>query len=303
MAKRRKKKYGFKPRFYVIIAVFILFIFACVKLITGLINNDDTAASNIILGSNNITIAIDSGHDSETDKGAVAPGGVYEYKLNDGVAKALKDELQSRGYSVLFTRALDSSDEKTLNERSLIVNESWPDLLVSIHHNTNEDAAVKGFTIIYNSQKTDIYDGQYIKYKNQFYKVTKQDDDYIYYESDSSEKKLNIKNNAGNYDLIDLSASDLITKSKESANDIYNSMKTLSFISPLSSNINNVIIDQNLQLLRQTHCAGITVECGFMTNEAELAELINEANQKEIAKAIADGIDNYFNTSINKETN
>ncbi len=303
MAKRRKKKYSFKPRFYVIIAVFILFIFACVKLITGLINNDDTAASNIILGSNNITIAIDSGHDSKTDKGAVAPGGVYEYKLNDGVAKALKDELQSRGYSILFTRALDSSDEKTLNERSLIVNESWPDLLVSIHHNTNEDAAVKGFTIIYNSQKTDIYDGQYIKYKNQFYKVTKQDDDYIYYESDSSEKKLNIKNNAGNYDLIDLSASDLITKSEESANDIYNSMKTLSFISPLSSNINNVIIDQNLQLLRQTHCAGITVECGFMTNEAELAELINEGNQKDIAKAIADGIDNYFNTSSNKETN
>lgn len=303
MAKRRKKRYSFKPRFFIIIAVFILLIFACVKLITSLINNTDTTASNIIQSSNNITIAIDSGHDSKTDKGAVAPGGVYEYKLNDGVAKALSDELKARGYNIVFTRALNSSEEKTLNERALMVNEAWSDLLVSIHHNTNEDVSVKGFTIIYNSQKTVIYDGQYLKYKGQTYIVTKKDDSYIYYQSDGSEKKLDIKSNEGNYELINLSASSLIAKSKEAANDIYNSMKNLSFISGLTSNIDNVIIDQNLQLMRQTHCAGIMVECGFMTNESELAKLINEDNQKAIAKAIADGIDNYFNIGDNKESN
>lgn len=303
MAKRRKKRYSFKPRFFIIIAVFILLIFACVKLITSVINNDNTTASNTIQGSNNITIAIDSGHDFKTDKGAVAPGGVYEYKLNDGVAKALSDELKSRGYNIVFTRTLNSSEEKTLNERALIVNEAWPDLLVSIHHNTNEDVSVKGFTIIYNSQKTNIYDGQYIKYKGQTYKVTKKDDSYIYYQSGGSEKKLDIKSDTGNYKLIDLTSSDFVAKSKEAANDIYLSMKNLSFISPLTSDINNVIIDQNLQLMRQTHCAGITVECGFMTNESELAQLINEDNQKLIAKSIANGIDNYFNISGNKESN
>lgn len=303
MAKRRKRKYSFKPRFYVIIAVFILLVFACVKLITGLINNSNIFASSYIHGSNNIIIAIDSGHDSKTDKGAVAPGGVYEYKLNDEVAKALADELKSRGYSIVFTRTLNSSDEKTLNERAYIANEAWPDLLVSIHHNTNEDVFVKGFSIIYNSQKTNIYDGQYVKYKSQTYKVTQKDDSYIYYQSGSSEKKLELKSGDKDYELVDLSANELVKQSKEAANDIYNSMKSLSYISPLSSNKSNVIIDQNLQLLRQTRCAGITIECGFMTNESELTQLSKEDNQKAIAKAIANGIDDYFNISNNRESN
>jgi len=40
-----------------------------------------------------------------------------------------------------------------------------------------------------------------------------------------------------------------------------------------------------------------------MTNEAELAELLNEDNQNQTAKAIADGIDDYFNIDGNKESN
>jgi N-acetylmuramoyl-L-alanine amidase len=281
-----------------------MFVFACVKLITVVISNIDIAVSSSgSQGSKNILIAIDSGHDSQTDKGAVASGGVFEYKLNDGVSEYLEQELTSRGYKVIQTRRLDSNDEKTLNERALTVNEAWPDLLVSIHHNANEDTTVNGFSIIYDSKKTDIYDGEYIKYKNAIYKVTKQEGDYIYYQSGSREKKLNAAKNEGKYQLINLTSSRLVKESIAAADKIYYCMKTLDFISPLSSNKDNVIIDQNLQILRQTHCAGVTVECGFMTNEAELAKLQNQENQKAIAKAIADGIDAYFNISGSEESN
>ncbi len=300
MAKRRKKKYSFKPRFYIIIALFVFLLVVVVKLIAGLIDSaGTTAASADAVESNGILIAVDSGHDSQTDKGAIAAGGISEYQLNDAVSTALEEELESRGYTVIQTRALNSREEKSLNERVLEINEAWPDLLVSIHHNANEDDSVKGFTIIYNSQKMDAYDGQYIKYKNNTYKVTKQEDGYIYYESGSREKRLKIEGNEGNYELIDLTADELVQQSIDAANDIYESMSALSFISPLSEKKENVIINQNLQILRQTHCVGLMVECGFITNDEELAELTNENNQKEMAKSIADGIDAYFSEESN----
>lgn len=299
MAKRRRKKYSLKPRFYVILALFIVLLVVVIKLIAGLISGADSSTVSASAESNNILIAIDSGHDSQTDKGAIAAGGISEYQLNDAVAGALEAELESRGYTVIQTRALDSKDEQSLNERVLTINEAWPDLLVSIHHNANEDETVKGFTIIYNSQKMDAYDGQYMKYKNNTYKVTKEENGYLYYQSGSREKRLNTESNEGKYEVFDLAASTLVEESIDAANDIYETMSTLSFISPLSEKKDNVIINQNLQILRQTHCVGLMIECGFMTNDAELSELTNEENQKEMAKSIADGIDTYFNIESN----
>jgi N-acetylmuramoyl-L-alanine amidase len=300
MAKRRRKKYSFKPRFYIIVALFILLLVVLIKLIVGFIEGADSmTASASAVEPNGIVIAIDSGHDSQTDKGAIAAGGISEYQLNDAVSAALEQELKSRGYTVTQTRALNSREERSLNERVLEINEVWPDLLVSIHHNANEDDSVKGFTIIYNSQKMDAYDGQYVKYKNNTYKVVKQEDGYIYYESGSREKRLKTEGNEDNYELFDLAADELVKQSIDAANEIYKSMSALSFISPLSEKKENVIINQNLQILRQTHCVGLLVECGFMTNDEELAELTNEENQKETAKSIADGIDAYFNEENN----
>ena len=302
--KRRRRKYSFKPRFYIIVSVFILLVFASVKLIVSLISGIDTiAASNIIKGTNNYVIAIDSGHDSQTDKGAVSASGVYEYLLNDGVSKALQKELTDRGYSVIQTRELDSSKEMTLNERALLVNQTWPDLLVSIHHNANTDTSVKGYSIIYNSQKTDAYNGKYIKYKNKIFKIINEDENYIYFENGGREKRLNTKSQEGKYEIIDLSAEKLVQESINVSNDIYETMKLLDFVSPLSSQKENVIIDLNLQILRQTHCVGICVECGFVTNESEVAQLVNEEHQKQTAEAIADGIDKYFGIEDNKESN
>lgn len=294
MAKKRRRRYRFKPRFFVIIAVFLIAMILFVKLVIGAVSWLTKKESTPDVTPNNLVIAIDSGHDAQGDRGAVAPGGINEFMLNDAVSKALKEELLGRGYTVIETRKLGSSEQKSLNDRVRLLNERWPDLLISIHHNANEDATVKGFTIIYNNRKTDAYDGRYVKYNSNIYKMIKEENGRLYYKDGDKEKSFDLEKNANKFQIFDLTAKDMVAESKEVANYLYTSMSTLDFVKPLSEKKENTVINQNLQILRQAHVIGVLVECGFMTNEAEIEQLKNAENQKALAKAIADGIDAYF---------
>ncbi len=294
MAKKRRRKYRVKPRFFIIIAVLLIAMILFVKLVISVVGGLMEKESTPSVTPNNLVIAIDSGHDSQADKGAVAPGGINEFMLNDAVCKALKEELLNRGYTVIETRKLGSSEQKSLNERVRILNESWPDLLISIHHNANEDASVKGFTIIYNDKKTDAYDGQYVKYNSGVYKMIKEENGRLFYQDGTKEKSFDLEKNASKFQIFDLTSVGLVAESKAVADNLYASMSTLEFVKPLSEKKENTVINQNLQILRQAHVVGVMVECGFMTNEAELEQLNNADNQKATAKAIADGIDAYF---------
>lgn len=53
--------------------------------------------------------------------------------------------------------------------------------------------------------------------------------------------------------------------------------------------------DGSIYLLKQAKLPAILVECGFLSNEAELQKLQDEAYQKQIAWAIYCGIIKYFN--------
>ncbi|WP_375560289.1 N-acetylmuramoyl-L-alanine amidase [Bernardetia sp. OM2101] len=53
-------------------------------------------------------------------------------------------------------------------------------------------------------------------------------------------------------------------------------------------------IGWNYQMVRDTICPTVTIECAFMTNRGDLAYLKSEEGQKTIATAIAIGVDNYF---------
>ncbi|WP_338813183.1 N-acetylmuramoyl-L-alanine amidase [Bernardetia sp. Wsw4-3y2] len=54
-------------------------------------------------------------------------------------------------------------------------------------------------------------------------------------------------------------------------------------------------IGWNYQMVRDTICPTVTIECAFMTNRGDLEYLKSEEGQKTIATAIAIGVDNYFN--------
>lgn len=90
-----------------------------------------------------------NGPDSSEMKARVTDGatgvatGAKEYELTLEISLLLKQELESRGYTVLMTR--ESHDVNISNmERARMANEAGADITVRIHANSYEDATVNG---------------------------------------------------------------------------------------------------------------------------------------------------------------
>ena len=79
-----------------------------------------------------ITVVIDAGHGGH-DTGAVSPHGLPEKDANLRLAKAVRDELKKRGYTVVMTREDDTFVE--LYDRPKVAHRANADLFVSVHHN------------------------------------------------------------------------------------------------------------------------------------------------------------------------
>lgn len=112
--------------------------------------------------TNGMVICIDPGHQSSGDsnvepngpgsattKARVTGGtrgtttGVYEYELNLAIALMLRDELESRGYTVYMTR--ESHDVNISNmERAQYATSVGADITVRIHANGADNAGVSG---------------------------------------------------------------------------------------------------------------------------------------------------------------
>ena len=79
-----------------------------------------------------ITVVIDAGHGGH-DTGALSPHGLPEKDANLRLAKAVRDELKKRGYTVVMTREDDTFVE--LYDRPKVAHRANADLFVSVHHN------------------------------------------------------------------------------------------------------------------------------------------------------------------------
>lgn len=109
-----------------------------------------------------ILVAIDPGHQakamkdtepvaphSEEKKAKVSSGtqgvktGIPEYELTLAVSLLLRDELLSRGYSVLMVR--ETNDVQISNaERAILAGENGADMFLRVHANGSDDPTVKG---------------------------------------------------------------------------------------------------------------------------------------------------------------
>ena len=54
------------------------------------------------------------------------------------------------------------------------------------------------------------------------------------------------------------------------------------------------IKEGNLCVIRETNMPAVLVECGFITNEKECKKMLNPQYQRALAKAISQGLDDYF---------
>lgn len=108
-------------------------------------------------------VVIDAGHGAE-DPGKVGVNGVLEKDINLEVAKLLRDYLTTEGIQVVMTREddqglypSDAGNKKLEDMRKRVekINDTKPDLVVSVHQNSYSDADIWGAQVFYYTHSKD----------------------------------------------------------------------------------------------------------------------------------------------------
>ena len=94
-----------------------------------------------------LKIAIDAGHGGSNSGATGATTGTEEKKCNLQIAKYLERELTRQGARVFMTRNEDM--DISMIDRTLLLREANPDLLISIHHNASSNREAKGVSTYY----------------------------------------------------------------------------------------------------------------------------------------------------------
>jgi len=99
------------------------------------------------LSIRHLKIAIDAGHGGENSGAIGVKSGIQEKIRNLQIAKYLENFLKRSGSVVYLTRNDDI--DLSMADRTLILQEMNPDLLISIHHNASSNPNVRGVSTYY----------------------------------------------------------------------------------------------------------------------------------------------------------
>lgn len=98
------------------------------------------------------TVVLDAGHGG-SDSGKVGINGAKEKEINLEIAKYIKELLEQEGIRVVMTREEDGplaqSKVEDLKYRVKLMNETAPELAVSIHQNSYHEENVYGAQVFY----------------------------------------------------------------------------------------------------------------------------------------------------------
>lgn len=109
------------------------------------------------------TVIIDAGHGGG-DPGKIGVGDILEKDINLQIAKKVKELLEKEKVEVIMTREEDrmltGEDENTtkaadMKARVNLINETGPQLAVSIHQNSYSDSAIRGAQVFYYANSPD----------------------------------------------------------------------------------------------------------------------------------------------------
>jgi len=216
-------------------------------------------------------IVIDPGHGGR-DVGGVGLNNRYEKIATLKIAKYLKYYLQQKGYKVYLTRYKDI--KIPLKMRPRIANEKKADLFISIHCNI----APKHLKKIHGIE-------------TYFLSPTKNEKAIQVARVENKEvKKLNYLDQRV---ILNFLSKEKIISSNKLAIDVQNNLinhlkKKYSYIK------NGGVRPAPFWVLVGTQMPAILIETGYLTNPIEAKRLFSPTYQRELAKAIAKGVESYF---------
>lgn len=229
-----------------------------------------------------LIIAVDAGHGGE-DPGALGPKGLQEKQVVFAIATELARLLkQEEGYRVVMVREGDYY--VGLRDRREIARKASADLFVSVHADAARNKKARGGSVFaLSSRGASSAEAQYL--------------------ADSENRadlvgglSLDDKDPILSSVFLDLSMTHKMDSSLEAGASILHRMMALS--KPHSPRVEQA----GFAVLKAPDVTSILVETGFISNPDEAKKLASPAHQKEVAKAIFQGIDDYFRRRAPEDT-
>ncbi|WP_251860927.1 N-acetylmuramoyl-L-alanine amidase [Clostridium sp. Marseille-Q2269] len=210
------------------------------------------------------TIVLDAGHGGK-DSGAVssrATGNIHEADIVQKITLKLGNMLKAQGYNVIYTRdKIDlynyPSVAQNLEDRVNVANSINADLFLSIHADSASPSA-QG------------HGGHYSSYRPGL------DNSGVYEEQSEY-----------GYTYYDRTPCDAALKSKVLSQLIVNELSSL-------GSTNRGIKDHNLYVTKNTKMPSVLVECGFVSNDAEVRKLNSDSYQNQIAQKLYNAVTKLF---------
>lgn len=212
------------------------------------------------------TVIIDPGHGGK-DPGAISNSQVYEKSVVLELSLMLRDLLVSQGYNVRLTR--DSDIYLSLRERTRKATMQGADLFISIHANAAANTGASGVETYYLALASD----------------------------ETAQRTAARENSGAGYGIKELDK--LVTKILKESKSV-ESRRLAQYIQTelvdATNTISRGVKHAPFVVLIGTKVPAVLVEVGFLSHQEEARKLTNKAYKRNIAEAIARGIDRYVSS-------
>ncbi len=256
------------------------------RLVIDLIEEDRVSLSDMTRpivredtgGKRDIIVVIDAGHGGE-DPGAIGPGGTREKDVVLTLARRLEKLINSKpGYKAQLTRTGDYYID--LRRRTLLARKYKADLFVSVHADAFHSPQPRGASVFALSQRGATSETA------RWLARSENRSDLIGGEGGVT---LGDKDDVLAGVLLDLSMTASINASVGVGDFI---LKKLGQVTRLHK---PGVEQAAFAVLKSPDIPSILVEAGFISNPQEERNLLSSAHQDKVARAVFDGIDEYFN--------